>query len=416
MMRILIADDHPARYEPLIAKLNALGVDHSKEICFVVCADEAASELESNHYDLLILDIILPLYKYNQAATHKYSLDLLHRIHVDDEINKPGKVIGITADKAAAIAASDQFDKNTWAIIDYAEQSDAWMHRIINCVEYLRRDKSGEVQVCGASSVDIAVICALETPELDAVLTLPWNWQPSRPVDDSVFVYDGWFNIGKTKVTVAAAFSTRMGMVSTAIKSLLMINSLRPKFLVMTGVCAGVKDKVGLGDVLFADPVWDFQSGKRVIDVGARKFSFAPHQLPADHKIRSHFEQLRSDKAFFSELPKLFAQDCKFSTALRIGPVASGSAVLADGHTIEEIKEQQRELLGVEMEIYGLYAAAFYSSGLQPKTFALKGVCDYADPDKKDEAQAYAAFASAKVLERFFDRYGNRFFRAQNGY
>ncbi|MNE96515.1 hypothetical protein D3C80_1947250 [compost metagenome] len=67
------------------------------------------------------------------------------------------------------------------------------------------------------------------------------------------------------------------------------------------------------------------------------------------------------------------------------------------------------------MEIYGLYAAAFNASGLQPRTFALKGVCDYADPDKKDEAQAYAAFASAKVLERFFDKYGSRFFGEQNG-
>lgn len=409
-MRILIADDHPARYEPLLLKLKSLGFDTTKEICFVVCADEAASELESKQYDLLILDIILPQYKYNPATTHTYSLDLLHRIHVDEEINKPGKVIGITADKAAAIAASDQFDENTWAIIDYTPQADTWMHRIVNCVEYLKKNKNNELCTAKKRSVDIAVICALETPELDAVLSLPWNWQSSRPVDDSVFVNDGWFYVGQTKVTVAAAFSTRMGMVSTAIKSLLIINSLRPKILVMTGICAGVKEKVGLGDVLFADPAWDFQSGKRVIDGGTRKFSFAPHQLPADHRIRSHFEQLRSDKIFFTGLPKLFSENCEFTTSLRIGPVASGSAVLADGITIEEIKDQQRELLGVEMEIYGLYAAAFNVSGLQPRVFALKGVCDYADPDKKDEAQAYAAFASAKVLERFFEKYGSRFF------
>jgi len=414
-MRILIADDHPARYEPLLEKLTTLGVDINKEICFVVCATEAASKLETEKYDLLILDIILPLYTYSQATTHTYSLDLLHRIHVDEEINKPGKVIGITADKAAAIAASDKFDENTWAIVDYTAHSDTWMHRIINCVEYLKKNKHGEPLTIETTPIDIAIICALETPELEAILALPWNWQPSRPVDDSVFVNDGWFYVEQTRVTVAATFATRMGMVSTAIKSLLIINSLRPKILVMTGICAGVKEKVGLGDVLFADPAWDFQSGKRVIDLGTRKFSFAPHQLPADHRIRSHFEQLRSDKDFFKELPKLFSPKCEFKTTLRIGPVASGSAVLADGHTIEEIKTQQRELLGVEMEIYGLYAAAFNTSGFQPRTFALKGVCDYADPDKKDEAQAYAAFASAKVLERFFDIYGSRFFGEQNG-
>ncbi|NWB21034.1 hypothetical protein HX824_10520 [Pseudomonas sp. D4002] len=409
-MKILIADDHPARYEPLLEEIKSIDINIAKNITFVVCADDAASELESTYYDLLILDIILPLHNYNQATSHTYSLDLLHRIHMDEEIQKPGKVIGITSDKAAAHAASDKFDENTWAIVNYSPQSDTWMNRIANCIRYLNTNRDTQPLETNQTTIDLAIICALEDPELEEILKLPWNWQASRPIDDSVFVNDGWLMLGGKKITIAATFATRMGMISTAIKSLLVINSLRPKLLVMTGICAGVRGKADLGDVLFADPAWDFQSGKRVIDAGTRKFSIAPHQLPADHRVRSHFEQLRSDRAFFSELPKMFAADCKFKTTLRIGPVASGSAVLADGITIEEIKDQQRDLLGVEMEIYGLYAAAFSTSGVQPKTFAIKGVCDFADPDKRDEAQSYAAFASAKVLERFINRYGNRFF------
>ncbi|SQG00359.1 Response regulator receiver domain protein [Paucimonas lemoignei] len=413
-MKILIADDCPTRYGELLQRLTTLGVDNVEDVTIVTCAYDALCNLERQYYDLLILDIILPFYKHDQATTHTHSLDLLHQIHVDDEIIKPGRVIGITADKAAAVAASVQFDENTWVIIDYAEQSDTWMSRIVNCVQYLKHSAHPENILITNQSVDVAIICALESPEFEAILGLPWNWGAARPIDDSVFVRDGWFLIGESRVTVVATFASRMGMISTAIKSASLINALSPTVMVMTGICAGVKEKVQLGDVLFADPVWDFQSGKRLIDAGTPKFSSAPHQLPADHKIRAHFEQLRSEKAFFNELPSMYSAECKFKTTLHVGPVASGSAVLADGHTIEEIKHQQRDLLGVEMEIYGLYAAAVAANGQQPKTFALKGVCDFADPDKENEAQRYAAFASAKVLEKFFQVYGSRFFGKSN--
>ncbi len=91
-----------------------------------------------------------------------------------------------------------------------------------------------------------------------------------------------------------------------------------------------------------------------------------------------------------------------------LGPVASGSAVLADGNVVQEIKAQHQELIGIEMEIYGLYAAAYAASAPQPKVFAVKGVCDFADPDKGDDHQRYAAYASANVARLLIEKYGNR--------
>jgi nucleoside phosphorylase len=90
------------------------------------------------------------------------------------------------------------------------------------------------------------------------------------------------------------------------------------------------------------------------------------------------------------------------------GKVTKASAVLADGDVIQEIKSQQRDLIGVEMEIYGMYAAAHSASSPQPRAFALKSVCDFADPDKKDKAQRYAAYASANVLRLLMERFGSR--------
>jgi nucleoside phosphorylase len=67
-----------------------------------------------------------------------------------------------------------------------------------------------------------------------------------------------------------------------------------------------------------------------------------------------------------------------------------------------------RELIGVEMEIYGLYAAANNSSNPRPKVFALKSVCDFADSEKDDKAHKYAAYTSARVLEALMERYAER--------
>jgi nucleoside phosphorylase len=79
--------------------------------------------------------------------------------------------------------------------------------------------------------------------------------------------------------------------------------------------------------------------------------------------------------------------------------------VLADGETVAEIKLQQRNLIVVEMEAYGLYAAASLAGNPKPIAFALKSVCDFADPDKKNAHQAYAAYTSATALKEFFERF-----------
>lgn len=405
-MRILIADDCKSRYKSLLPKLAELGVGRSS-VTLVGSADEAQTALESHYFDLLVLDIIIPLFDTDDDCSHEHSLAILYRINNDDSIVKPGKVIGITADLSAAGAAQEIFSDSTWSIINYSQIDNEWQQRIINCVKYILGEKQARpVEITKQENVDIALLCALETPEFEALMDLPWNWAPSRPIHDHMFVRDGWFASKGKKITVAAAFASRMGMVETAIKSSIAISQLCPRLIAMTGICAGVSTKSQLGDVIFAEFAWDFQSGKMVKEGKATKRLISPHQIPATYAIKTLMEVLRSDKEFLNSLPSLFSEVCPFSTKIKIGPVASGSSVLADGDIIQEIQQQQqRDLFGVEMEIYGLYAAA-YASSPNVRFFALKGVCDYADPDKDDEAQRYAAYASARVLQKLLEEHG----------
>ena len=79
-----------------------------------------------------------------------------------------------------------------------------------------------------------------------------------------------------------------------------------------------------------------------------------------------------------------------------------------DEEIVTEIKLQNREVCAVEMECYGVFAAATNSGNPQPQVFALKAVCDFADPHKNDKVQRYAAYSSARVTQLMLERYVDR--------
>lgn len=404
-MKILIVDDTPQRYHRLVAALDTIGIERER-IDIVTCANDARDRLSVNAYDLLILDVLLPLWP-ESASDVQHSMDLLFQIHEGEIDNIPRYVVGITADLEIAGKALAQFEDWTWSVLNFSEDNDEWVVRATNCAKFAR-DQRAEAASEPVGCVDLAIVCALSEPEEAEVLKLPWNWSPPRPINDLVFVRDGYVELNGRKFTVCVTTAPRMGMVSTALRSAAVITALQPRLLAMTGICAGVRGKVKLGEVLFADPAWDFQSGKRVKDKENTQFSIRPHHLPAPARIRSHVDQIRADKETLLKLTADYSGNAPGVIKVVPGPVASGSAVLADGEVIKEIRAQHGELIGVEMEIYGLYAAAQMASNPQPLCFALKGVCDFADPDKADDAQQFAAYASARVLQLLIERYGTR--------
>src|ERR1019366_2474629 len=93
----------------------------------------------------------------------------------------------------------------------------------------------------------------------------------------------------------------------------------------------------------------------------------------------------------------------KLPFKLKVGPIASGNAVVKDGVTWDHLKHLGvRTAGGLEME------AAFIGRAAQqlniPGWIVAKGVMDYADPKKDDRFKPFAARASAGVLFRFLDK------------
>ena len=88
---------------------------------------------------------------------------------------------------------------------------------------------------------------------------------------------------------------------------------------------------------------------------------------------------------------------------LSVGPFASGASVVADSATVQKAVASQRKLLGIDMEVYGLFAATAEASEPRPKPFAMKTVVDFGDSAKHDEYQTYGSFVSAGLLKCFVE-------------
>jgi nucleoside phosphorylase len=84
---------------------------------------------------------------------------------------------------------------------------------------------------------------------------------------------------------------------------------------------------------------------------------------------------------------------------VHVGPIASGSQVMADDEVFPRLEQAVRKVLGVEMEAAAIGALA-HTRGL-PYSVVMKAVMDHADADKSDNFKRFAAQASAEVLIAF---------------
>ena len=405
-MKLLLVDDDPRRYRRLMDRLAEAGVSR-EDVQFATSANDARDLLETEQFDLMVVDIILPL-RPEDEPQERHSIDLINELIDFGNLKRPRQIVGLSAFDPAAVSARPFFAERLWTVVQYSDSNDDWIAQINNCINYIIGTSESQIREC--LDADIVIICALDNPELRAVLELPWNWQPSRPIDDITFVHEGTVQLSGNSYKIIAAVATRMGMVQAALLTSKLVDRVKPRLVVMTGICAGLPGKTNIGDVLLADPVWDWQSGKRMKEAGEPKFSISPHQIAVDSAVRSRFEQLRADRQAFA-LIAAGRNEATVLPKLVIGPVVSGSAVLADGTIANNIREQHRDLCGIEMEAYGVYSAVLMTCAPRPLVFSIKAVCDYADDKKSDNSQAFAAYMSAETLRLFIVRFGEQIFK-----
>lgn len=401
-MKILVVEDNNDKIEKLLCRIIGVSELTRDDVDVAFTGEDARKFLTVNVYDLMILDIILP-FRPGDSPKAESASNLLLELRDRRTLKKPKQIIGLTAYDEGLQALLPIFSEQTWGIVKYSAESSDWGDQIARAVEWLA--SAGREIISPSYGCDVAVITALDTPEYDALLRNGWQWAPAEPLDDTTFVRKASFTSSGNTFSAASAYCPKMGLVPAALIAAKIVTGLRPKFLVMSGICGGVKGRVNYGDPVIADPCWDWQRGKHILKEGEQEFEIRPEQLPLAQEIRSRWEQLRADKSFWSSLKDAWPSAPDTELRVRLGPSVSGASVLANPAIVEDIKTQHGGLLAVEMEAYAVMAAASLAARPRPVAFSCKSVCDFADEKKDDKWQTYASYTSARAITEFFERY-----------
>lgn len=390
---LLVEDDTPKKRDIVNCLLNVKGVEF-EDIDFATNVVEAKQCIRDNAFDLLIVDIALPP-RADKAVKASAGVDLVAEVLEREGYHVPRHIVGITAFEDSFQEARKRFSPRLLSVIRYDVGSTSWRGPLTARVKHIVAS-SGEPERPVARTFG-CIICALEVPELEAVRRTAVQWKQVTRSGDPTIYYEGGIGKAEDKRVIAAAAS-RMGPVAASIMATKMIELFRPQYLLMPGITAGRKGRIQIGDVLIADPCWDWGSGKWAAEGGMSIFESAPYQVSASQLLRRQLRILGADKDLLARIRDEWPASKPASViSIRGGPLASGSAVLADELMLSKIEDQHRKLLGVDMEAYALMAAADDASLPRPEAAVFKAVCDFGDLDKSDEFQDYAAYVSARV-------------------
>lgn len=207
----------------------------------------------------------------------------------------------------------------------------------------------------------------------------------------------------RRSVRIVALRQQEKGLTSSAITATKALCLWKPRMAVMTGICAGVKGSVSLGDLVVASQCFEHSSGQlrdgELIPVQNR-VSTPPWVLDFLMSVTDSqdlHEQLRG--GFGQPMPS------EARSAIHYGAMACGPQVIKDKSYIDLLKSKENSLLAIDMESYGLALAASmcstYSRPIIP--LVVKGVCDFADSQKTDDWHAYCAYSSAAFVRALLE-------------
>ncbi len=396
MIKILAVDDNASKQTSYKEICTEVGIDPNC-ITSTFSSIDAKRVLSSTQFDILLLDLALPN-RTGSEPTKNGGIDLLHEINELTQLKMPKHIIVVSEYDEALEAVKNEAKDSFLMTIRYDATSSEWRERLSSFLTQIKRAINETTQ---DYKYDFAVICALREPELNEVLNLPFSWSAHNELGDCTNYYIGEFH--SKKLLCAAAYE--MGMPAASILATKIVSLYKPRYLVMTGIAAGVdREKLNYGDIMVADPCFDYGSGKRTVENNTPIFKPDYRQVRLNTGIAQFFEQLKSKDNLLRQIKdKCYYEKPDNDLHIHIGSFGSGSAVLADHAVIENVLSHDRKLLGFDMEAYGVMLAGSLSGSPGTIPIVLKSVSDFGDQLKNDKYQKYAAYTSAKALHMLIE-------------
>lgn len=408
MIRILILDDSQDKRDSLksvILPLFHKGEINIEEAC---CLVDGREMLQVNTYDMLILDMVLPEREDQDGEINRRGgVELLGEIYVNQSIKKPVQIIGLTEYETEFSEQQKDFKDKLWYLLFYSRKNNDWKLQLKEKVLQLgqmRKDLEASIKAC--NKYDIGIICALNE-EFVAMQQAFCGciWESVR-VDGLPYVFKTT-NITSSHMKdyrIIAACANKPGMCPTSILASVMYNRFEVDTIFMTGITAGINNgEVALDDIIIADAIHDYASGKLKEDVlGDVKFLKEMNQIQANRSLVALAADFKSDSEHLrninDSIHKANLKKENENVSVWIAKTVCGPFVVASQEVISDLMGDERKLQALDMEGFALYATAHT---LDKKALWIKAVSDFADKNKADDHHKTCCFASGAFLYEF---------------
>jgi nucleoside phosphorylase len=183
--------------------------------------------------------------------------------------------------------------------------------------------------------------------------------------------------------------------------------SLKPRLVIIGGICAGVEGKTRIGDLVIGSDMFNYDSKKRRKKGDLADYPFLPIHWDLKTELDSILEDQQLSRSISDEWGRKTGRP-EHELEIHLAPFASGSAVVANTDVLEEIKLHQRRVRGLDMEVFGVAKAVHFDS--MAKFLAVKSVSDFGDDEKaqddnpNDIYREYCCAVSASFVRRFLER------------
>ncbi len=400
-MKILLVDDESRKLKRLKGIINKLEGIADNNIIHVLDLNSAKNILKQQQIDLMVLDLIIPEilgddFELNGIA----GLDFVDEIIAVDTYFKPKDIIIVTEYDDLIEKCCDPDKGILFPVLKYDESSNEWERLLTSKIKYGLISKKSRKFQDFSYDYDVAIITAVEL-ETRAVNRLYGNWQKYyNPNDPTNYYINEFYNSGK-KLKIVTAQQRDPGMAAAATLTGKMLMHFKPKYILMVGIAAGVGGNKNFGDIIIADEVWNYSSGKYIAGNEGEdmvRFLPDPKSISLDRMLLGQVSIDYSDVLF--QIKKNWIESVNHDLKLVIGPLACGTAVIANEEIVKQlIQAHSRKTVGLDMESYGMFYSVCNGTGLKTTPLCLKSISDFADHEKGDFYQNYAAYTSANFAK-----------------
>lgn len=251
------------------------------------------------------------------------------------------------------------------------------------------------------NQADFAIITALEI-ERDAILDKFGTYKIIRDEKiDNWTYYEINYKIptGNESYKIIIVMLPDMGNTTSGLISNDLIKKYNPKYIIMFGIAGGIEEnKVHKSDVVVATRIDYYELG-RIEDSGVKQRG--DDSIPTDKLLLDRIKAFKNEN-WKNEIGVESPNDKEILKLpdVYIGPIACGEKVIRSDEFRHNLLKIWPKLIAVEMESWGVSQAAWHNKN-RPRFITIRGICDYADPNKDDKWRKRAAYTAAAYLKAF---------------